>query len=117
MGFHFTAAGRLNEMGRWNADAIERQLAHQEMNDVRRAYTHAAEYWAERQEIMQIWADQLDHRRVRWNWDECDRHRRPLQRYRPDGPDGPMPSACTPREAMGSGGDGRLDAVPGASPR
>jgi integrase len=61
MGFHFTAAGRLNEMGRWNADAIERQLAHQEMNDVRRAYTHAAEYWAERQQMMQVWADQLDH--------------------------------------------------------
>jgi hypothetical protein len=26
----------LNEMGRWNADAIERQLAHQEADDVRR---------------------------------------------------------------------------------
>jgi integrase len=60
-GFRSTAAVRLNEMGRWNADAIERQLAHQEASDVRRAYTHAAEYWAERQEMMQVWADQLDH--------------------------------------------------------
>ena len=29
-GFRSTAAVRLNEMGRWNPDAIERQLAHQE---------------------------------------------------------------------------------------
>jgi integrase len=59
-GFRSTAAVRLNEMGRWNPDAIERQLAHQEANAVRRAYTHAAEFWAERCEMMQVWADQLD---------------------------------------------------------
>jgi len=39
------AATRLNEMGRWNPDAIERQLGHEEQNEVRRAYTHGAEYW------------------------------------------------------------------------
>ncbi|MBN8935861.1 MAG: integrase arm-type DNA-binding domain-containing protein [Rhizobiales bacterium] len=59
-GFRATAAVRLNEMGRWNPDAIERQLAHQEPNAVRRAYTHAAEYWAERCEMMQHWANQLE---------------------------------------------------------
>ena len=59
-GFRSTAAVRLNEMGRWNSDAIERQLAHQEPNSVRRAYTHGTEYWAERCEMMQSWADQLD---------------------------------------------------------
>jgi integrase len=59
-GFRSMAAVRLNEMGRWNPDAIERQLAHQETNDVRRAYTHAAEYWEERCEMMQVWADYLD---------------------------------------------------------
>ena len=59
-GFRSMAAVRLNEMGRWNADAIERQLAHQEPNAVRRAYTHAAEYWPERREMMQVWADQLE---------------------------------------------------------
>jgi len=32
-------------MDRWNADAIERQLTHQEENDVRRAYMYAAEFW------------------------------------------------------------------------
>jgi integrase len=59
-GFRSTAAVRLNEMGRWSSDAIERQLAHQEANAVRRAYTHAAEFWAERCEMMQVWADMLD---------------------------------------------------------
>jgi integrase len=59
-GFRSMAAVRLNEMGRWNADAIERQLAHQEPNAVRRAYTHAAEYWPERRKMMQVWADQLE---------------------------------------------------------
>jgi hypothetical protein len=50
----------LNEIGRWNPDAIERQLAHQEADAVRRAYTYAAEYWSERVLMMQAWADYLD---------------------------------------------------------
>jgi integrase len=59
-GFRAMASTRLNEMGLWNADAIERQLAHQEADDVRRAYIHAAEYWPERVRMMQTWADYLD---------------------------------------------------------
>jgi integrase len=59
-GFRAMASTRLNEMGRWNPDAIERQLAHQEQNSVRRAYTHGAEYWSERVAMMQSWADYLD---------------------------------------------------------
>jgi integrase len=59
-GFRAMAATRLNEMGQWNADAIERQMAHQEGNAVRRAYTHGAEYWSERVAMMQAWADYLD---------------------------------------------------------
>jgi hypothetical protein len=31
-----------------------------EENDVRRAYMHAAEFWSERVEMMQVWADYLD---------------------------------------------------------
>jgi integrase len=62
-GFRATASTLLNEMGRWNSDAIERQLAHMEENDVRRAYMHAAEFWSERVEMMQVWADYLDQRR------------------------------------------------------
>jgi integrase len=59
-GFRGMASTRLNEMGCWNPDAIERQLAHQEANAVRRAYTHGAEYWTERVQMMQAWADYLD---------------------------------------------------------
>jgi integrase len=59
-GFRTTASTLLNQMGRWNADAIERQLAHKEQDDVRRAYMHSAEFWAERVEMMQAWADYLD---------------------------------------------------------
>jgi integrase len=59
-GFRAMASTRLNEIGRWNPDAIERQLAHQEPDDVRRAYIHAAEYWPERVKMMQAWADYLD---------------------------------------------------------
>jgi len=57
-GFRSMAATRLNEMG-WNADAIERQLAHAESNKVRGAYTHAAQYLDERKRMMQAWADYL----------------------------------------------------------
>jgi integrase len=59
-GFRSMAATRLSEMGRWSLDAIERQLAHQEQNAVRHAYTHGAEYWSERVAMMQTWADYLD---------------------------------------------------------
>jgi integrase len=61
-GFRSMAATRLNELG-WNSDVIERQLAHQEPNAVRRAYTHATEYWSERVKMMQAWADYLDNLR------------------------------------------------------
>ncbi len=59
-GFRSMAATRLSEMRRWSPDAIERQLAHQEQNAVRRAYTHGAEYWSERVAMMQAWANYLD---------------------------------------------------------
>jgi integrase len=64
-GFRAMASARLNEMSGWNPDAIERQLAHQEQNDVRRAYVYAAEYWPERVKMMQAWADYLDELRER----------------------------------------------------
>lgn len=58
-GFRSMASTRLNEMGRWSPDVIERQLAHEDTNDVRRAY-NSAQYWRERVEMMQAWADYLD---------------------------------------------------------
>ena len=64
-GFRSMAATRLNEMVRWHPEVIERALAHQEPNAVRRAYTSAVEYWPERVEMMQVWADYLDELRER----------------------------------------------------
>lgn len=58
-GFRATASTLLNESGEWNADAIERQLAHVENNDVRRAYARG-EHWDERVRMMAWWADYLD---------------------------------------------------------
>lgn len=67
-GFRSTASTILNEMRRkrgnewvrqWDADAIERQLAHKPRNKVRGAYDRS-EHLEQRAEIMQAWADYLD---------------------------------------------------------
>lgn len=58
-GFRAMAATLLNESGKFNPDAIERQLAHMENDGVRRAYTRG-EYWDERGRMMQFWSDELD---------------------------------------------------------
>jgi integrase len=58
-GFRAAASSMLNESGKWNADAIEAQLAHVDGNLVRRAYARA-EFWEERVKMMQWWADRLD---------------------------------------------------------
>jgi integrase len=63
-GFRALASTSLNEMNQWPVDVIERQLAHQERNKVRRAYNRA-EYWPERVAMMQAWADRLDELRGR----------------------------------------------------
>ncbi|MCL5272695.1 MAG: tyrosine-type recombinase/integrase [Gammaproteobacteria bacterium] len=57
-GFRSMASTLLNEQG-WNRDAIERQLAHAERNNIRAAYNYA-EYLPERRKMMQWWADYLD---------------------------------------------------------
>lgn len=57
-GFRSMASTLLNEQG-WNKDAIERQLAHSERDNVRAAYNYA-EYLPERRKMMQTWADYLD---------------------------------------------------------
>ncbi len=62
-GFRAMAATLLNEMGLWNPDAIERQLAHMENNGVRRAYARG-QYWEERVRMMQHWSDYLDQLRL-----------------------------------------------------
>jgi integrase len=57
-GFRSIASTLLNELG-WAPDLIERQLAHQDRNAVRRAYNRA-QHLAERARMMQAWADYLD---------------------------------------------------------
>ena len=61
-GFRAVASTILNEMG-FDADVIERQLAHAERNKVRAAY-HRAEYLPERRKMMQQWADYLDSKKA-----------------------------------------------------
>ena len=58
-GFRAMAATLLNEMGTWNPDAIERQLAHADGNSIRRAYARG-QYWDERVRMMQHWSNHLD---------------------------------------------------------
>lgn len=62
-GFRATASTLLNESRQWHPDAIERQLAHVESNDVRRAYLRG-EHWRERVKMMQFWSDYLDQLRA-----------------------------------------------------
>lgn len=57
-GFRALFSTVANEHG-WRADVIERQLAHEERDDVRGAYNRA-QYLAERTELVQWWADHLD---------------------------------------------------------
>lgn len=56
-GFRAVFSTIANEEG-WNPDAIERQLAHREKNEIRAAY-HRSEYMPERIKMMQWWADYL----------------------------------------------------------
>lgn len=57
-GFRAMASTILNERG-FRSEVIEMQLAHVEANQVRRAYNRA-QYWDERVELMEKWADLLD---------------------------------------------------------
>ncbi len=57
-GFRALFSTVANECG-WDADVIERQLAHRERNAVRAAY-HRASYLQERGKLMQWWADYID---------------------------------------------------------
>lgn len=57
-GFRHQFSTILNEHG-WPHDAIERQLAHVDRNNIRGIYNHA-QYLEKRREMMQWWADYID---------------------------------------------------------
>jgi integrase len=58
-GFRAAASTLLNESGKFSSDAIERALAHQDADAIRRAYARG-EHWQERLTMAQWWADHLD---------------------------------------------------------
>ena len=58
-GFRAVASTALNESGLFSPDAIERQLAHGERNEVRGAYNRA-EYLPERKRIMMWWSNHIE---------------------------------------------------------
>jgi integrase len=58
-GFRAAASSMLNESRKWSGDAIERQLAHADPDEVRRAYARA-DFWPERIQMMAWWAEKLD---------------------------------------------------------
>lgn len=58
-GFRAAASSMLNESGLFNPDAIERQLAHVDNDNVRRAY-HRADYWDERVRMMTWWVEKCE---------------------------------------------------------
>jgi hypothetical protein len=65
-GFRSMASTLLNEQG-WYPDAIERQLAHQEPNEIRAAYNDA-KHLPERRRMTQAWADYLHELKVNQEW-------------------------------------------------
>lgn len=58
-GFRATATGALLELG-FRPDVIDRQLAHRQEREVFAAYSHQAQFMAERRAMMQAWADHID---------------------------------------------------------
>jgi len=58
-GFRATFATLANESGKWSPDAIERQLAHKDPDEVRGAYARGA-YWDERVRMTAWWGDEID---------------------------------------------------------
>lgn len=58
-GFRAAASSMLNENRLWSSDAIERQLAHVDPDEVRRAYARA-DFWSERIDMMKWWANHIE---------------------------------------------------------
>ena len=59
-GFRAMACSALTESGLWSRDAVERQMSHQERNEVRAAYVHLAQHMHERRRMMQWWSNYIE---------------------------------------------------------
>lgn len=55
-GFRAAASSMLNQSGKFQPDAIERQLSHEDEDDQRKPYNRA-DYWDERVRMMFYWSD------------------------------------------------------------
>ena len=55
-GFRSAASSMLNQSNLWHPDAIERQLAHEDTDSIRKAYARA-DFWDDRVKMMGWWAD------------------------------------------------------------
>lgn len=62
-GFRTMACSALAECG-FSRDAVEKQMSHEEQDEVRGSYTHLAEHLEERINIMQWWSDYLDYSKL-----------------------------------------------------
>jgi integrase len=59
-GFRTMMVSSLNESTQFTSDAIERHIGHESGNEVRGIYNRNAQYLAERQRMLQWWADYID---------------------------------------------------------
>lgn len=59
-GFRGMACAALIQSKLFQKDAVEKQMSHQERNEVRLAYTHQAEFLEERKAMLNWWSDFLD---------------------------------------------------------
>ncbi|MFH4316570.1 integrase, partial [Acinetobacter baumannii] len=58
--FRGMACAALIQSKLFQKDAVEKQMSHQERNNVRLAYTHKAEFLEERKAMINWWSDYLD---------------------------------------------------------
>ena len=63
-GFRSTFSTYANESETWSSDAIEAQLAHKPVDEVRSAYYRGNRRMGERRRLLQWWADELDNIKV-----------------------------------------------------
>jgi integrase len=59
-GFRTMMVSGLNESAQFSVDAIERHIGHEGADKIRGIYNRNAQYLAERQRMLQWWADYLD---------------------------------------------------------
>lgn len=64
-GFRSTFSTYANESEKWSSDAIEAQLSHKPIDEVRSAYYRGNRRMEERRRMMQWWSDELDKMRER----------------------------------------------------